>query len=408
LLVAISKNVMTAHSLLSPKATRPDATLPLLEKGFRPFFLLGAGFATVAVPLWLLALRGGQQPGGPFGAMQWHAHEMLFGFSTAIIAGFLLTAVSNWSGRETTTGWPLAALASLWTLGRFAMFFAEQLPRYAPALLDLAFMPALALTCALPLLAARSRRNYVFVALLLALWMANGVAHSAALLGTIQTVRIAHRAALDVIVLMMVLMSGRVVPMFTRNTTRLAWIRSARRLEFGSLGAVLLLTLSDIWPTGTGLSAALAAASGVMLLARMRYWGSLHTTRDPLLWTLHLGALWIPVGLLLRATSALTPVVPEGSSLHALTAGAIGLLTLGMMARVSLGHTGRMLALPRGMTGSFMCLVAAGLVRVLAPLLPSSHYLLGLTVATVAWSTAFALFLASYWTILVSPRADAR
>src|SRR6187431_2814936 len=128
---------MTTHSLLSSKATRTAATLPLLEKGFRPFFLLGAGFAALAVPLWLLALRGGLQPGGHFGAMQWHAHEMLFGFSSAIICGFLLTAVGNWSGRETATGWRLATLALLWAVGRLAMFFAEQLPRYLPALLDL-------------------------------------------------------------------------------------------------------------------------------------------------------------------------------------------------------------------------------------------------------------------------------
>src|SRR5664279_3703308 len=113
---------MTARSLLSSKAAPTDAALPLLEKGFRPFFLLGAGFAALAVPLWLLALHGGLQPGGHFGAMQWHAHEMLFGFSAAIIAGFLLTAVSNCSGRETATGWPLAALAVLWTSGRAAMF----------------------------------------------------------------------------------------------------------------------------------------------------------------------------------------------------------------------------------------------------------------------------------------------
>jgi len=399
---------MTLHSLLSSKATRTDTTVPLLEKGFRPFFLLGAGFAALAVPLWLLALRGGLQPGGLFGAMQWHAHEMLFGFSTAIIAGFLLTAVSNWTGRETATGWPLAGLAALWAAGRVAMFFAEHLPRYAPAVIDLAFLPALAVTCALPVLAARNQRNYGFIALLFGLLLANGVAHVAALFGDLATVRTAHRVALDVIVLMIVLMTGRIVPMFTRNATRLDWIRSIRPLEIGSIGAVLALTLADLGSLTSGLSAAFAAAAGVLLLARMRYWGSLRTGREPLLWILHVGTLWLPIGLLLRAASALTPVVPESSSLHALTAGAIGLLTLGMMARVSLGHTGRMLKAPRGMQASFLCLLVAGLVRVAAPLLPSSQYLLLLALATVAWSAAFCLFLIRYWTILVSPRADAR
>jgi len=382
--------------------------VPLLEKGFRPFFLLGAGFAALAVPLWLLALRGGLQPGGQFGAMQWHAHEMLFGFSIAIIAGFLLTAVGNWTGRETAIGWPLAGLAALWAAGRGALFFAEHLPRYAPALIDLAFLPALALACALPVVAVRNHRNYGFIALILGLWVANGVAHFAALQGDLATVRTAHRVALDAIVLMTVLVTGRIVPMFTRNATRVDSIRSVRSLDIGSIAAVLALTLADVGSVASGLSAAFAAAAGVLLLARMRFWGSLRTAQQPLLWILHLGTLWLPLGLLLRAASALTPVIPESSSLHALTAGAIGLLTLGMMARVSLGHTGRMLTLPRGMQASFLCLLAAGLIRVAAPLLPGSQYLLALTVATVAWSTAFALFLVKYWTILVSPRADAR
>jgi uncharacterized protein involved in response to NO len=399
---------MITHSLLSSKTARSDALLPLLEKGFRPFFLLGAGFAALAVPLWLLALRGGLQPGGSFGAMQWHAHEMLFGFTGAIIAGFLLTAVSNWTGRETAIGWPLAALAALWTSGRVAMFFAERLPRYAPALLDLAFLPALVVACALPLLRARSRRNYGFIGLLLALTLVNGVAHAAAWLGELGTVRIAHHVALDVIVLMIVLVTGRIVPMFTRNASHLDWIRSIRWLEISAIGAVLALTLADICSAATHFSAALAALAAVLLLGRMRFWGSLSTRHEPLLWVLHVGTVCLPLGLLLRAASALTPLVPESSSLHALTAGAIGLLTLGMMARVSLGHTGRMLKAPPGMNASFLCLTAAGLVRIGAPLLPSSQYLGALTLATVAWSTAFLIFLARYWTILVSARPDAR
>jgi len=399
---------MTTHSLLSSKATPPEAALPLLDKGFRPFFLLGAAFAVLAVPLWLLALDGGFQPGGDFGAMQWHAHEMLFGFCSAIIAGFLLTAVGNWSGRETASGWPLAFLALVWGLGRGAMFFAAVLPRYTPALVDLAFLPLLAIACAFPLFASRSRRNYGFVGLLAALTLTNAVAHRAALHADIATVRVAHRVALDVIVVMVALMSGRIVPMFTRNATRLDWIRSIPLLEKSSLGALVLLVLVDIWPAAGALSAALAAVAGVLLIARMRYWGSLLAAREPLLWILHAGSLWLPVGLLLRAGSALTPLVPSSSSLHALTAGAIGLLTLGMMARVSLGHTGRMLVLPRWMGAAFVCLLVAGLVRVGAPFLPSSFYLSALTVAAGAWSIAFGLFLVRYGAMLVAPRADSR
>lgn len=399
---------MPARSLLAPRTPLAVPHWPLLEQGFRPFFLLGAAFAALAVPLWLLALHGGLQPGGVFFAMQWHAHEMLFGFSGAIIAGFLLTAVSNWSGKETLTGSPLAALALLWTLGRLAMFFASRLPRFIPALLDGAFLPVLAISCALPLIAARSVRNYGVIGLLLGLSAANAVAHWAALSGDLSTLQTAHRAALDLIVILLVLMTGRVVPMFTRNATRLDWVRSIRPLEQSALLAVLLLSIADVWQAASFLVTPLAALAALLLLARMRFCASVHTRSDPLLWILHVGTLFLPLGMLLRVGAAITPSIPSGSSLHALTAGAIGTLTLGMMARVSLGHTGRMLKVPRAMHSSFLCLIFAALVRVVAPLLPSAHYLTLLTIAAAAWSSAFALFLIRYSAILLTPRADSR
>jgi len=386
---------------------RAAAMPPGLEQGFRPFFLLGATFAVAAVPVWLVALRGGFQPGGAFGALHWHAHEMLFGFSTAIIAGFLLTAVRNWTGRETVTGWPLAGLAALWVLGRVCFFFAARLPPVLTASVELGFLPLLAAICARALLAAQSRRNYGFIALLLGLTTANGVAHWSALHGDLASVHAAHGVALDIIVLMLVLVTGRVVPMFTRNATQLAWIRGEPRADRAALAVVALLTLSDIWPSARWLSATLAGVAAALLVARMRYWGSRHTGQDPLLWLLHVGVAWLPVGLLLRVGAALSPHIPTSSALHALTAGAIGSLTLGMMARVSLGHTGRLLRAPRGMTIGFWCLVGASLVRVAAPFLPSAQYLAALTVAASAWSSAFVLFLLSYGKILLGARANA-
>lgn len=398
---------MTTGSLLSPRAVKAAPRVPLLEKGFRPFFLLGSAFAILAVPLWIVALNGGLEPGGAFGAMQWHAHEMLIGFSSAIIAGFLLTAASNWSGRETVTGWRLGALVGLWALGRAAVFFASRLPRLVPALLDVSFLPALAIACALPLFAAHSRRNYGFVGLLFGLATANGAAHWSALHGDLATVRLAHGFALNLIVVMLVAMTGRVVPMFTRSATRLAWIRAIPVLEWCSLAAVVLLALCDLVPRASALSAAVSAAGAALLLARMRFWGSQHTARQPLLWILHAGTLFIPLGLLLRVLAIAAPSIPLGSSLHALTAGAIGSLTLGMMARVSLGHTGRPLTPAPSVTWAFLCLVSAALVRVNAPFLPGSWYLEVLTVAAALWSSAFALFLFGYAKILLSARADA-
>jgi uncharacterized protein involved in response to NO len=397
----------TARHVFSPRTAAAPARMPLFEKGFRPFFLLGAAFAVAAVPLWLLALKGDLEPGGAFGAMQWHAHEMLFGFSTAIIAGFLLTAAGNWTGRETITGWPLGALVLLWTLGRAAVFFASRLPRLVPALLDVAFLPVLAITCALPLVLANNRRNYGFVALLLGLAAANVSAHWSALRGDLQSVRLSHHFALNLIVVMLVVMTGRVVPMFTRNATRLNWVRAIPCLEHCSLVLVLLLALADLAPSAEPLSALLAVAAAVVLLVRMWFWGTRHTARVPLLWILHVGALFLPLGLLLRAVAHVVPALPAGSSLHALTAGAIGAHTLGMMARVSLGHTGRALELGTRMKWAFLCLIAGALARIFAPLLSATHYLAVLSVAAALWSGAFAIFLFDYWKILLTPRSDA-
>jgi uncharacterized protein involved in response to NO len=340
--------------------------------------------------------------------MQWHAHEMLFGYSTAIIAGFLLTAIGNWTSRETLTGAALGGLAALWTLGRLALFFASSLPRLLPVLVDASFLPVLAIVCARPIVAAGSRRNYGFLLMLGLLAAANVWAHVGAWHQNIEQVRSAHRVALDVILLMIVVMTGRVVPMFTRNATRLDWIRGVPALELAStLGMVALLVL-DVLPTPAPIVGGVAGLAALLLFARMRCWGSVHTAREPLLWILHVGTLWLPLGLLLRALSVATPHVPVSSALHALTAGAIGALTLGMMARVSLGHTGRMLTAPRAMKVAFPCLALAGVLRVSAPLLPGSLYLHLLECAALAWSFAFGLFVVGYFRFLVSPRADGR
>jgi uncharacterized protein involved in response to NO len=399
---------ISARNLLVHERARPRTSAAFLEKGFRPFFLGGAVFAAVAVPLWLVALLGGVTPGGAFGPMQWHAHEMLFGYATAIIAGFLLTAISNWTSRETLSGAPLAALAALWALGRVTLFFADYLPRVLPPVIDLSFLPALAFVCARPILAAHSRRNYGFLAMLGLLCAANVSAHLGAWHQNTEQVRSAHRVALDVIMLMIVVMTGRVVPMFTRNATRLAWIRGLPALEIASvLGMVALLVL-DLLPSAPRAGGLLAAVTALMLFSRMRYWGSVHTRREPLLWILHLGTLWVPIGLTLRALSVLTTFVPASSAVHALTAGSLGALTLGMMARVSLGHTGRMLKAPRSMTVAFASLTLAGILRVAAPLLPGAFYLHLLECAALVWSLAFGLFVAGYFRFLVSARVDGR
>lgn len=392
---------MAARSPLVPTPGAEPTFSALFSKGFRPFFLLAAAFAALAVPAWLVALGGGMQPGGALGAMQWHAHEMLFGFTLAVIAGFLLTAVANWTERETAVGLPLFALSLLWLLGRLALFFAGSLPRFVPALLDLAFLPALAFACARPIVAGRNRRNYVFIVLLALLFAANAAVHLEP-----AWARSAQRAALDLILLIVLLVTARVIPMFTRNATTRSQIRALPAFESAASVALALLLLADALAWPDSVSAPCAALAGVLSLARMRHWGTAHCFRDPLLWVLHVGALWLPLGLLLRAAAAYWPTIPQSSSLHSLTAGVIGTLTLGMMARVSLGHTGRALRAPGSISFAFMLVVAAGIARVVGPFLPPAWYMNALVVSGTLWSGAFLTFLLAYARVLTGPRVS--
>lgn len=405
---------LLTHTPVRQPRTKQSQGLPLFELGFRPFFACASLFAAVAVPVWLLAFHGGFQPGGPLGAMQWHAHEMLFGFTTAVIAGFVLTAATNWTGRSTATRAPLAALVGVWVAGRFAVFFAAWAPVVA-AVVDCAFLPLLTLACARPLFAARNRRNYVFVVLLTALAALNAAVHRAAFRADWVGVRGLHRLALDVILCAMVLVTGRIVPAFTRNATGIARIGgnpALERLALAGVAAVVALDLFGVARPAASPSPIVAgtvAAIGAGLLAiRMIRWGFWAARREPLLWILHLGSAWLPLGLALRSAALLTPAVPPGAALHALTAGAVGSLTLGMMARVSLGHTGRTLTASRPVRLGFACVASAGVMRVLAAFLSSGSYLVALDVAGAAWSAAFGLFFLTHARLLAAPRVDGR
>ena len=404
-----------APQLLTLERRRASAPsgLPLFELGFRPFFLLAAAFSALGVPLWLLALRGGIQPGGAFGSMQWHAHEMLFGFTAAVLAGFLLTATTNWTGRRTARGGLLGALAALWVSGRVAVFFAGYAP-LAAAVIDVAFLPAVAGVCAVPIVASRNRRNYAFIAVSLALAVLNVASHAAALATAPGVVRSVHVVAVDLVVVVMALVTGRIVPSFTRNATGRP-AEGERALERAALAAVVALALADAIGATVGAVATLEVTGGVLALLaavllalRMRHWGTRHVMGEPLLWVLHVGSAWLPLGLALRAGAVFFPAFPAGSALHALTAGAIGSLTIGMMARVSLGHTGRMLRASRADQITFVSVAVAGVVRVLAPWLPPAAYLGALDTAGVAWAFGFALFFATHVGMLSAARVDGR
>jgi uncharacterized protein involved in response to NO len=401
---------MTQRSLLEPvHAPRARPRRPaLLAKGFRPFFLLAAGYALVTVPVWALMFAGRLGSTGYLGAMYWHAHEMVFGFAVAVIAGFLLTAVGNWTGRETATGLPLALLALLWLVGRIAIVLGDVLPIPIAAVLDLAFLPALALFCARPLIGTRNVRNYPFLAVLGALTLANLGVHLGALGVSPEWLRLGNLVAVDLIILLIVLIGGRVIPMFTRNATSAASIRSLPWLDRLAAGAVASLTVADALALDARIAGSLAGLGGIAVLGRSRFWGVEQTLRHPLLWVLHIGHGFVALGLSLRAASAFSTAVPPSAALHALTAGAIGTMTIGMMARVALGHTGRMLAVPQTIATAFGLVIAGAALRVGAAWLPRSLYTPLLTASGLLWAAGFGIYAGVYAPMLLAPRVDGK
>ena len=393
----------------------PRRGLALFDYGFRPFFLLAGLWGAASLLLWLGFWFGWLELAGPWQGVLWHGHEMIFGFAIAGVTGFMLTAVPGWTGTRPLTGAPLAALALLWLAGRIALLASAALPPLAVAVLDLAFLPALALPTGLALIAGVKRtgswRNMMFLALLSSLWIGNLLTHLQVLGWTADTGGTGLRLGLDTLLVMITVVGGRIVPAFTRNALRRPGsdpdIRSLPALDALAIAAMVALLLSEaaLGPGPvTGAVAFLAAAAGAVRLALWRPWA---TRRIPLLWVLHFGYGWLVIGLLLKALADGAGLLPPTAALHALTAGAVGTMLLAVMSRASLGHTGRPLTAGRPTVAAYLLLTAAALLRVLAPLLPD-HYMALLAAAGIAWAAAFALFSIVYAPILLLPRADGR
>jgi len=373
--------------------------------GFRPFFLSAGLYAVLMMVLWLLVLRGGLSVGGlsPF---VWHGHEMLFGFAVAVIAGFLLTAAQNWTGIPMPSGPPLAALFVLWLAGR-ASFLIPGLPPILVAAIDVAFLPVLAIALALPVLKARQLHNTPFPIMLLALAAANALVHAGSLGWIDAGGSLGLHLAAYVIVAMMTVMGGRVIPSFTDNKLRTR-ARRWKAIEILVPAATISALIAALIAPFSLVTALLAALAAVAHAVRLAGWYTSKYWSVPLLWILHLGYAWIPVGFALLALSASGLGAAAGSALHAFTAGGIGVLTLGMMARVSLGHSGRMLEPAPLMTWAFVAVNLAALIRVAQPLVFPGLYASGMVIAGVLWIAAFGLFAAIYTPILLRPRVDGK
>jgi len=376
----------------------------LWNLGFRPFYMLAGVFATLSVPVWMAQYAGWLGGYLVIAGPLWHAHEMLFGYALAVIVGFLFTAGRNWSNQPTPTGATLAAIAALWIAGRLLAFTPYAL---ATAAADTAFALAAAAAIAVPFVRGGNRRNYFFIALLLGLGLAN-LAFHLSMAGMLELpVQRGLQIGLDIVLFIMVVMGGRVIPMFTMNgipgvvCVRLPW------LERLAPGSVLVLLAADIAGAQDMLIGPLAAVAGAAHAARLCLWRPWLTLKKPIVWILHLAYAWIVLALLLHALAAYG-LVPASLATHALTVGAIGGLTLGMMTRTSLGHTGRPLETGRSELFCYAAIQFAALMRVFLPLAFPSLYLHAIVGSGVLWSLAFGVFTVSYWTILSRPRLDGK
>lgn len=389
-------------------AYRSETSPAVLQHGFRPFFLLGALWAALALALWLAALQGLTLPTA-LDPLAWHRHEMLFGYLAAVIAAFLFTAVPNWTGRLPVRGRPLLALVLLWVAARLAVLTGAWIGAWPGLLLDTAFPLALAALIAREILASHNRRNLPVVALVTVLALAGFLSHLEAL-WALPWDALGDRMAIAAVAGLVALIGGRIVPSFTTN-----WLKARKAAALPTPAgrpdvAVLALTAAALiaWLLGpeSEVAGLLLVAAAVGTAWRLARWRGAATTPEPLLLVLHLGYAWLALGFLLLGLAALD-LVPRTAALHALTAGAFGTMTLAVMTRATLGHTGRALTADRWTAGIFVLVVLGALARVLAALLPAAATSV-LDLAGLLWGGAFLLYALRYGPMLLGPRPTAR
>lgn len=388
-----------------PKAGKSAAYTPF-ALGFRPFFLAAGLSGAVLALLWLAGLRAGTPFVHYYPPSLWHGHEMIYGYGVAVVAGFLLTAVGNWTGLALPTGRPLAALVALWFAGRVAPLL--PLPGALIALADAAFLPLLALVVARPLIRARNKNNYSVIAMLAFMTLGNVLVHLE-LNGVLREVSgTGLMLGLYMLLYLLVLVGGRIIPFFTEKGVGSGF--KARRhpvvegLVFASLLSLIALGSAGVDPVYVGIFALFAA---IVNLVRYAGWYTNALWKVPLLWILHLGYLWLIAGMLLQAAAAFG-MGERMLMLHAYGIGGLGALSLGMMARVAIGHTGRVMKLTSPwMVWSFALMILAALSRVALAWLPGLNGI-GVLVSGLLWALAFAIFVAVYTPILIRPRVDGR
>lgn len=399
---------MALITIEEPKPKTPTRGFALFALGFRPFFLAAGIFAVITMGIWLAMLHGIIHAPAGLTPAAWHGHEMLFGFAVAVIAGFLLTATQTWTGIPMPKGGSLAVLFALWLGGRLLPYL--PMPYLAAAIVDLLFLPAVLVAVLRPVLKVKQARNYAFSAMLLGLLFANLLFH-AAVLGY-STIDPLHglTLALYLIVLMMVVMGGRVIPYFTERrigSTAKKWKIVEWLAPATAIATLLTALISQHLNAAVALLIPIAAAAAIVHAIRLAGWQAKRVLEIPLLWVLHLGYGWIVIGFALDALAAAGLASPL-LAMHAYATGGIGVLTLGMMSRVALGHTGRPLETAKIMPWAFVAMNLSAAIRVFGPLqLPAQTPMLHL-VGGALWMSAFAAFAVVYAPMLWHSRVDGK
>jgi uncharacterized protein involved in response to NO len=396
-------NELPLNRPVQPEVPPAAAGFALWSLGFRPFYLLASIFSATSVLLWA-AQFSGYLPSVYLQGPVWHGHEMLFGYTIAVIAGFLLTAVRTWTNERTPSGVPLMALAALWVCGRVLVLTPFAM---TAAVVNAAFPVAVAVAIGIPLLRSRNVRNYFFVGLLVLMSVLILAVHLALQEHFQLSPPLGLQLALDVVLFIMVIMGGRVIPMFTNNGVPGVNATRHALVEKFALGTVIVLFAADLLQLSQTVIAMIALTSALAHGVRLYLWKPWRTLATPLVWILHAAYAWIVVYLALRGLSALE-LLAGSYATHALTVGAIGGLTLGMMTRTARGHTGRPLVADGFDLTVFLLVQAAAVVRVFGGIASPGLYTVSVQLSALLWAAAFGLYAVRYWPVLTRPRLDGK
>ena len=393
---------------MQQRKAEPGPTI--LQHSFRPFFMAAGFWAMLAVPFWLMSYVVVLVLPAGFDGLLWHQHEMLFGFAGAAIAGFILTAIPNWTGRLPVSGWRLGLLVSFWLAGRLGFLAAASIGPIAAAVLDLSFLTTLAVIIARDIISGKNWRNLPVLVLISFFALGNWLVHFESS-GIAATAELGIRLSIFVLAILVAVIGGRIVPSFTRNwlVRRGAGVvpEPMGRFDTVALAALIIFVVAQVIVPDYQLTPYLALLAGGLHGFRLVRWRGWAIFAEPLMWVLHLGYAWLAVALILIGLAGLTDIVPATAAIHALTVGAFGTMILAVMTRASLGHTGRELTATPGTTVIFILITIAAILRVGAPFLNDQS--LSMTwISGITWTAAYGLFTVLYFPVFTQPRLQAR